>query len=135
MGVLKALTPRFSGFAPDMGLLREVNESFSGREALAKPEWISSVSGSLSCTPLHAEFVYDFLEARGFRAAQLLPSDRLDEDLRFRGTMWGDWDFDFKQEAARLASRRVNKEFENQVERASTVGDLVGALQALDWNS
>lgn len=92
----------YGDLSPDLKVRRRVNRWLCDRRALGAEEWYESFWQPRQVSPSVAKFVYLHLEKySGLPAARVLPSDRLEEDLRLTLVCWFDWHFtlceDFEQ--------------------------------------
>ena len=92
----------YGDLSPDLKTRRGVNRWLRDRPALGIDDWYESFWQPRQVSPSVARFVYFHLEKySGLQAARMLPSDRLEEDLRLTLVCWFDWHFtlceDFEQ--------------------------------------
>ncbi len=83
----------YSDMSPDAGIRQRVNDCHSDRPLYNSVEWHQRFWYPLGVQRSLAEFVYELLaECSGLDVGQLLPSDRLIEDLQLPLVCWFDWE-------------------------------------------
>lgn len=83
----------YADLSPDLGLRRRINQVLRSRPSLNLEEWYATFWQPLSISREIATFVYEHLEHySGLQFSNVLPSDRLQEDLQFPLVCWFDWE-------------------------------------------
>ncbi|MGG6293442.1 hypothetical protein ACQ4M4_03375 [Leptolyngbya sp. AN02str] len=78
--------------SPDLKLRRRVTQGLQTRPALSLLDWQAAYGAPNHIDIAIAEFAFTQLpKYSGLDMAQLLPSDRLEEDLCWTGVCWYDW--------------------------------------------
>jgi hypothetical protein len=89
----------YSDLSPDLRLRRSVNRSLRRRSLLSHQDWYERFWQSADIPKSVSDFVYTQLSAySGLEFGRVLPSDRLNEDLRLPSVCWFDWERSFCQD-------------------------------------
>jgi hypothetical protein len=82
----------YAALSPDLHLRRQVNRSLTTRPAMTLDEWHTHFWQPRQVSKDIAAFTYDRLQSySGLAIAHVLPSDRLERDLKFTLVCWFDW--------------------------------------------
>lgn len=83
----------YAEMSPDLGVRRRINQVLRSRPSRNLEEWYITFWQPLSISRDIAAFVYEHLEDySGLQFANVLPRDRLREDLQFPSVCWFDWE-------------------------------------------
>lgn len=82
----------YPDLSPDLKLRRSLNRRLRDRPCLSFEQWFKHCWQSHDISQPVAAFVYtQFERYSGLTFARVLPSDRLEEDLRWSLVCWFDW--------------------------------------------
>ena len=82
----------YDALSPDLKIRRQVNRLLQQRPALDCQQWFQTFYQPQGITYAVASFAYLHLaQYSGLEFGRVLPSDRLDEDLRWTQVCWFDW--------------------------------------------
>lgn len=83
----------YAEVSPDLGLRRRINQALRSRPSRSFEDWYKSFWQPLSISREIATFVYQSMERySGLPFAQVMPNDRLTEDLQLPLVCWFDWE-------------------------------------------
>ncbi|MFM2431708.1 MAG: hypothetical protein RLZZ511_2921 [Cyanobacteriota bacterium] len=118
----------YSDLSPDLAMRRRVNSQvLASRPAHSGQEWYQKFWAAQGISREVAGFVYQALaKYAGLRSAQVLPHDRLCEDLKLPLISWFDWELALYEDFA----QEFNLELEDylDISQLKTVADLMGFL-------
>jgi hypothetical protein len=115
----------YTDLRPDMGLRRQINRQvLADRPQRSLSEWYRLFWEPQGVSREVADFVYGAIaNYAGLKVAQVLPSDRLCEDLKLPLICWFDWELNLCEEFSHKLGVELEDYFD--VTRFSTVADLV----------
>jgi len=118
----------YDDLSPDLGVRRRVNRRLRQRPALVHSVWFESCCRPLGISSAIAQFGYQHLaQYSGLSFAHVLPSDRLEEDLRWTAVCWFDWQLHLCEDVWQAFGVDLSDQLD-QIE-AGTVADLLVFLQ------
>lgn len=83
----------YSDMSPDVGLRRRINQTLQSRTSRNFEEWYNSFWKRLNVSKEVAAFVYQHMnEYSGLQFSNVLPSDRLTDELQLSLVCWFDWE-------------------------------------------
>jgi hypothetical protein len=112
---------------PDLRVRQQVNRALRHRPVLKQDEWFETFYKAQGIGYPVATFAYTHLEKySGLRLGSILPSDRLEEELRWTEVCWFDWE----QALCEDFHRCFNVEIDDCLDLSSldTVEDLIRFL-------
>jgi hypothetical protein len=115
----------YADLRPDMGLRRQINRQvLADRPQRSLSEWYRLFWEPRGVSREVVEFVYSAIaNYAGLKVAQVLPSDRLCEDLKLPLICWFDWELNLVEEFSDQLGVELDDYFD--VTRFATVADLV----------
>jgi hypothetical protein len=115
----------YADLRPDMGLRRQINRQvLADRPQRSLSEWYRLFWEPQGVSREVADFVYGAIaNYAGLKVAQVLPSDRLYEDLKLPLICWFDWELNLCEEFSHKLGVELEEYFD--VTRFATVADLV----------
>lgn len=85
----------YPDLSPDLGLRQRVNQTLRSRPSRSIEESYNAFWKPLSISKEVVAFVYEHLETySGLSFQNVVPRDRLTEDLKLALVCWADWEFD-----------------------------------------
>jgi hypothetical protein len=121
--------------SPDLALRKRINQTLRNRPSRTADEWYRLFWQPLGVSQQVSAFVYKQMEdSSGLHFANVLPSDRLTEDLHLSLVCWFDWEISFCEDFGCEFDVDVSEEFD--LCRFSTLQELVVFLhqQSLSVN-
>jgi hypothetical protein len=113
---------------PDLGLRRRINLAMQNRPSHLWPEWYRRFWEPEGVAREVAEFVYRKVAYySGLKVEKVLPSDRLNEDLKLSLICWFDWEISFYEDFSRQLGVALDGDDWLTME-FNTVADLVRFL-------
>lgn len=86
----------YTELSPDLALRKRINETLRSRPSRRLDEWYQLFWQPLQVSKEVVAFVYQQMEDySGLHFANVLPSDRLNEDLKLTLVCWFDWELSF----------------------------------------
>lgn len=114
----------YHALSPSLGVRYQVNRTLLERPALTTTEWFEKLWQPYGVSVEVAVFVYTYLaKYSGLQFGRVLPSDRLDEDLRWSLVCWFDWNETLCKDFWNYFGIRIQDQFE--LFTISTVEELV----------
>ncbi|MEB3337473.1 MAG: hypothetical protein VKJ46_08435 [Leptolyngbyaceae bacterium] len=114
----------YADLAPDLRLRRQVNQSLHTRPSLASEEWYDYFWRPRKISHEISTFVYTHLEQySGLQVSRVLPSDRLDEDLKMTLVCWFDWNLTLCEDFQHCFAVDISDRLD--INTLSTVEDFV----------
>lgn len=114
----------YTEMSPDLGLRRRINQVLRSRPSLNSEEWFVTFWQPRSISREIAVFVYDSLaNYSGLQFANVLPQDRLREDLQFPSVCWFDWEAILCDDFYNCFGIEISNPWDIQI--LSTVEDLI----------
>ncbi|NJR52376.1 MAG: hypothetical protein HC780_25180 [Leptolyngbyaceae cyanobacterium CSU_1_3] len=103
----------YADMSPDLALRRRINRMLRDRPSRTADEWYELFWQPLSVSKEVAIFVYQQMEDySGLHFANVLPSDRLTEDLNLPLVCWFDWELSFCESFACQFGIDLSEEFD-----------------------
>lgn len=121
--------------SPDLALRKRINQTLRDRPCQTADEWYNLFWQPLGVSQEVSTFVYQQMEEHsGLHFANVLPSDRLTEDLHLSLVCWFDWELSFCEAFGCQFGIDVSQEFD--LCHFSTLQELVVFLhqQSLSVN-
>ncbi|KAM3107357.1 hypothetical protein [Phormidesmis sp. 146-35] len=114
----------YADMSPDLALRKRINQTLRDRPSRTADEWYELFWQPLGISQEVSDFVYQQLEDySGLHFANVLPSDRLTEDLHLPLVCWFDWEISFCEAFGGQFGIDVSEEFD--LSRFSTLQALV----------
>ena len=83
----------YNDLSPDLRVRQQVNRSLRDRPLLRQDEWFAQFYKAQGIAYPIAAFAYTHLEKySGLSLGSILPTDRLEEELRWTEVCWFDWE-------------------------------------------
>jgi hypothetical protein len=117
----------YSDLRPDWAVRRQVNRRIlGGRPDRSFGEWYQRFWEPEGVSREVADFIYRHIPRySGLRFAQVLPSDRLCEDLKLPLVCWFDWELSLYEDLQQKLGIDLGEDYFD-VTQFATVADLVG---------
>lgn len=117
----------YKALSPDLKVRQRVNHALRCRPALNLDEWFETFYKGRGIAYPVATFVYHHLsQYSGLEFGRVLPSDRLNEDLKWTRVCWFDWELSLCDDFYGQFKVDISDRLEEL--QASTVEDLVCLL-------
>lgn len=114
----------YADMSPDLVLRMRINQTLRGRPSRTVDEWYKSFWQPREVSEKVAAFVYDRMEEySGLHFANVLPKDRLNEDLHLALVCWFDWELSLCEEFGCKFGVDITENFD--ISALSTVEELV----------
>jgi hypothetical protein len=114
----------YADMSPDLALRRRINQTLHDRRPRTADEWYKLFWQPLGISQEVSAFVYQQMEDNsGLHFANVVPSDRLTEDLHLSLVCWFDWEISFCEDFGCQFGVDISEEFD--LCRFSTLQELV----------
>jgi hypothetical protein len=114
----------YADMSPDLGLRRQITQTWQARPVLIVDQWYSLFGRPLEISQEVTAFVYRYMtEYSGLPFAKVVPTDRLEADLHLSLVCWFDWEVKFCQDFADCFGVDISLCFD--LDALETVADLL----------
>lgn len=119
----------YRALSPDLGMRAHVNQQLRQRSCLAFEDWFARLRSTHPISIQVAAFAYEYLPRySGLAVSCILPSDRLEEDLRWSLVCWFDWELCLCEDFYRQTKVDISEGLFSFT--PYTIGDLISFLHS-----